>query len=90
MSTLKLSVTIDREVAEGLQAHVPPRYVSRFVNVAIRHELERERTRELLQYLEKELGAPDPDLVREAEAAFERAAAGRAAPVKPRRKTRSR
>lgn len=90
MSTLKLSVTIDREVAEGLQAHVPARNVSRFVNVAIRHELERERTRELLQYLEKELGAPDPDMVREAERALDRAAAGRATPAKPRRPSRSR
>ena len=90
MSTLKLSVTIDREVAEGLQAHVPPRNVSRFVNVAIRHELEREHTRELLGYLEKELGAPDPSMVREAEAVFDRAAAGRANPPKRRRTPRSR
>ncbi len=89
MSTLKLSVTIDREVAEGLQAHVPPRNVSRFVNVAIRHELERERTRALLQYLEEELGPPDPAMVREAEAALDRAAA-RATPAKRRRASRSR
>jgi hypothetical protein len=90
MSTLKLSVTIDREVAEGLHAHVSPRNVSRFVNVAIRHELERERARDLLQCLEKELGAPDPDMVREADAAFERASAERATPAKRRRTSRSR
>jgi len=84
----KLSVTVDEEVARALKRKVAPRGVSQFVNDAIRHELERERLRELLHELDERLGPRDLELERWAEAVFDRAEASVTRASKKRRRTR--
>lgn len=68
----KLSVTVDDELVAKVRALVGERGVSAFVTRAVRHELESERLALFLAELDAELGPPDPALVAEAEAAFDR------------------
>jgi hypothetical protein len=68
----KLSITVDDDVARALEI-LEPRSVSRFVNTAIKHELERARVRALLSHLEEVLGPPDSAMMREAARDFENA-----------------
>ena len=70
MSTTKLSVTLDTQVAKSLKKYVSRQNVSRFVSEAIKHELERQQMRELIASMEREIGPPDPAVVEEARAAF--------------------
>jgi len=72
----KISVTVDDELVNAVQAHAGDRGVSRFVARAIRHELERVELGELLAELEVVLGPPDASLLADAAAAFDRAEAG--------------
>lgn len=88
MSTQKLSITVEAEVAKALKAKVATRTLSQFVNRAIVHELERERLRELLADLEADLGPPDETMVGEASAAFDHIEAAARRPRK--RKSRAR
>lgn len=88
MSTQKLSITVEAEVAKALKAKVATRTLSQFVNRAIVHELERERLRELIAHLEVELGPADETMVGEASAAFDQVEA--AARRSRKRKSRAR
>lgn len=76
MGATKLSVTVDEQLAAQVRALVGERGVSAFVTRAVRHELETERLALFLAELETEIGPPDPKLVAEAEAAFDRLDAG--------------
>lgn len=93
MAMHKLSVTIDAETAKALKS-VPKRGVSNFVNEAIKaavqREAERKHTRELLAFLEEELGPPDPQLMAEADEAFERAVRGKKKKAASKRRSRTR
>jgi len=61
MSTERLSATVEGEVLAAVRAQVGPRGVSRFVNDALRHELERAQLAELVGQLYDELGPPTED-----------------------------
>ncbi len=84
MATRKISVTVEEDLVEAVQSRVGARGVSRFVSIAIRHELEREELTDVLADLEAELGPADDELVAEAAAAFDRVE--RAAKRAPRRR----
>ena len=73
MVTRKISVTVEEDVVKDLKNRVGARGVSRFVSLAIRHELEREELGELLVELEEVLGPPEEHLTAEAATAFDRA-----------------
>lgn len=75
MGTAKLSVTVDDQLVAQVRQLVGERGVSAFVSRAVRHELESERLALFLAELEAELGPPDPAMLAEAEAAFDRAEA---------------
>ncbi len=71
MVTRKLSVTVDEGLVNEVQGRVGPRGLSRFVNRAIRHELERQELKDLLAELEGTLGPPDQSMMGEAGALFD-------------------
>lgn len=66
MGTDKFSATVDAALLAQVRAHAGPRGLSAFVTVALRHELDRVRLRELLDELAEQLGPPDEDMVAEA------------------------
>jgi hypothetical protein len=72
VSTTKLSVTVEEDLAEELRDRAGSRNVSAFVNQAVRHELDRERLAELLADLEEDLGPPDEAMMAEALASLDR------------------
>lgn len=59
----KLSATVDARLLAEVREHTGPRGLSAFVAMALRHELERVRLRELLDELSAELGPPDESMV---------------------------
>ncbi len=69
-TTEKISVSLPRELARSMQKRVGARGVSRFVAVAIAHELERAQLGELLTELEDAHGPVPQRLLREARAAW--------------------
>ncbi len=80
MTTEKLSVTVDGEIAERVRSLAGPRGVSAFVDRALHHEVARSELRALLDEVAAVLGPPDESLVTEADAALsalERQARGR-------------
>lgn len=66
MPTDKLSATVDAGLLAEVRAQAGQRGLSAFVAVALRHELDRVRLRELLDDLAEELGPPDEDMVGDA------------------------
>lgn len=70
MATDKFSATVDAGLLAEVKEHAGPRGLSSFVALALRHELERVRLRELLNELADELGPPDEDMVAEAVSAL--------------------
>ncbi len=66
VSTDKFSVTVDAALLAQVRAHAGPRGLSAFVAVALQHELDRVRLRELLDELAEQLGPPDEGMVAEA------------------------
>lgn len=72
MPTDKFSATLDARLLAEVRAHAGPRGLSAFVAVALRHELDRVRLRELLDDLALELGPPDEDMVQDAMTALHR------------------
>lgn len=66
MATDKFSATVDAGLLAEVRSHAGPRGVSGFVAVALRHELDRVRLREMLDELATELGPPDEDMVADA------------------------
>lgn len=63
VATAKFSATVDADLLATVREHAGPRGLSSFVAVALRHELDRVRLRELLEELAEELGPPDEDMV---------------------------
>lgn len=72
MTTEKLSVTVDAEVASRVKELAGHRGVSAFVDRALQHEVARADLRSLLDELEAEVGPADPAMVAEAEAVLAR------------------
>lgn len=66
VSTDKFSATVDAALLEQVRAHAGPRGLSAFVAVALQHELDRVRLREMLDELTEQLGPPDEGMVAEA------------------------
>lgn len=66
VGTDKFSATVDAALLAQVRAHAGPRGLSAFVTVALRHELDRVRLRELLDELAEQLGPPDEGMVAEA------------------------
>jgi hypothetical protein len=66
MATDKFSATVDSALLAQVRAHAGPRGLSAFVAVALQHELDRVRLRELLDELTEQLGPPDEGMVAEA------------------------
>jgi post-segregation antitoxin (ccd killing protein) len=87
VSTTKLSVTVEEDLAEELRDRAGTRGVSAFVNQAVRHELEREQLAELLADLEEDLGPPDEVMVTETLASLDRLDAGTRSRSKSRRRS---
>lgn len=71
MATRKISVSVEEDLVEAMQDRVGARGVSRFVSLAIRHELELAELSDLVAELEEVLGPPDERLMAEAAAAFD-------------------
>jgi post-segregation antitoxin (ccd killing protein) len=71
VATRKTSVSVDEDLVDAVHDRVGARGVSRFVSRAIRHELEREESDDLLVELEELLGPPDDQFMAEAAAAFD-------------------
>jgi Arc/MetJ family transcription regulator len=70
MATEKVSLTLDREVVAAAREQVGPRLLSRYVNEALRHQLQRDRLTELLKQLEAEYGPIDRDALEEVRRAW--------------------
>ncbi|MGH3798033.1 MAG: hypothetical protein ACRDSP_24515 [Pseudonocardiaceae bacterium] len=66
MGTDKFSATVDAALLAEVRAHAGTRGLSAFVAVALQHELDRVRLRELLDELAEQLGPPDEGMVTEA------------------------
>jgi hypothetical protein len=66
VATDKFSATVDAALLAQVRAHAGPRGLSAFVAVALQHELDRVRLRELLDELTEQLGPPDEGMVAEA------------------------
>lgn len=64
--TDKFSATIEAELLSQVRDVAGPRGLSAFVAVALQHELDRVRLRELLDELAEQLGPPDEAMVAEA------------------------
>jgi hypothetical protein len=66
VGTDKFSATVDAALLAEVRTHAGPRGLSAFVALALRHELDRVRLRELLDELAEQLGPPDEGMVAEA------------------------
>lgn len=66
VGTDKFSATVDAVLLAQVRTYAGPRGLSAFVAVALRHELDRVRLRELLDELTEQLGPPDEGMVAEA------------------------
>ncbi|MGH3717808.1 MAG: hypothetical protein ACRDRI_03015 [Pseudonocardiaceae bacterium] len=65
VATDKFSATVDAALLAQVRSAAGPRGLSAFVAVALRHELDRVRLRELLDELAEQLGPPDEGMVTE-------------------------
>ncbi len=63
MAVAKWSVSVDKELASRVQAHVGDRGLSRFVAKAVEHELERDLLGDYLNELDEQFGSLPPALV---------------------------
>lgn len=70
MSTEKVSLTLEEELVSQARAAVGSRGLSRYVNRALRHQLQRDRLGELLDELERRHGPIDPEAIEEARRAW--------------------
>lgn len=68
MTTDKLSATVDADLLAEVRDRAGVRGLSAFVSRALRHELDRVALRDLLDELGEQLGAPDEEMVAEADA----------------------
>jgi hypothetical protein len=65
MATAKISVTLDQSLLAAARALVGHRGLSRYVNKALRHQLQRDRLAGLLAELEQEAGPIEPRVMEE-------------------------
>lgn len=65
MATEKVSLTLDQRLLTEARDAVGSRGLSRYVNRALRHQLQQDRLGELLAELEREHGAIDPSIMDE-------------------------
>lgn len=70
MATEKVSLTLEEELVSQARTAVGSRGLSRYVNRALRHQLQSDRLGELLEELEREHGPIDPDAMEEARRAW--------------------
>ena len=80
MATEKISLTLDESLLAAARELVGPRGLSRYLNRALRHQLQRDRLAGLLEELEQREGPIDPDLMEEVRRAWP-PAAGEAPPL---------
>jgi metal-responsive CopG/Arc/MetJ family transcriptional regulator len=62
MSYARISITLDRKVADELRQTAGPRGVSAYVNEAIRQQLQAGRLRKMLKEMEEEAGPIPPEV----------------------------
>ena len=65
MPTAKTSLTLDKALLAAARELVGQRGLSRYVNRALRHQLQRDRLAGLLEELEQEAGSIDPQIMEE-------------------------
>jgi Arc/MetJ family transcription regulator len=70
MATAKTSLTLDKALLAEARQRVGRRSLSRYVNVALRHQLQRDRLAELLNELERQAGAIEPGVMEEVRRAW--------------------
>lgn len=70
MATEKVSLTLEEELVTQARAAVGSRGLSRYVNRALRHQLQSDRLGELLDELERRHGPIDPEAIEEARRAW--------------------
>lgn len=70
MATEKVSLTLEEELVSQARATVGSRGLSRYVNRALRHQLQSDRLGELLDELEREHGPIDQAAMEEARRAW--------------------
>lgn len=62
MSYARISITLDRKVADELRQTAGPRGVSAYVNEAVRQQLQAARLRKMLKEMEEEAGPIPPEV----------------------------
>lgn len=70
MPTAKTSLTLDKALLAAARELVGRRGLSRYVNRALRHQLQRDRLTGLLDELEREAGAIEPRVMNEVRRAW--------------------
>ncbi len=65
MATAKTSLTLDKALLAAARELVGRRGLSRYVNRALRHQLQRDRLAGLLDELEQEAGPIEPQVMEE-------------------------
>ncbi len=70
MATAKTSLTLDRTLLAAAREFVGQRGLSRYVNRALRHQLQRDRLAGLLDELEQEAGPLEPEIMEEVRTAW--------------------
>ncbi len=65
MATAKTSLTLDKALLAAARELVGRRGLSRYVNRALRHQLQRDRLVRLLDELEREAGPIEPGVMEE-------------------------
>ncbi len=65
MATAKASLTLDKALLAAARELVGQRGLSRYVNRALRHQLQRDRLAALLDELEREAGPIEPQVMEE-------------------------
>jgi hypothetical protein len=65
MATAKISLTLDESLLAAARELVGRRELSRYVNQALRHQLQRDRLTGLLKELELEAGPVEPQAMAE-------------------------
>ncbi len=65
MATAKISLTLDESLLAAAREMVGRRELSRYVNQALRHQLQRDRLTGLLEELKEEAGPIEPQVMEE-------------------------
>jgi len=65
MATAKISITLDQSLLAAVRELVGHRGLSRYVNQALRHQVQRDRLAGLLAEMEREAGPIEPRVMEE-------------------------